>query len=293
MKNTNNMIIDIHAHTSNHQMLGLHTKTATIQDLEAYAKKYNIEKIVLMATYFPFKGSGLSNYELLKRVQDKELFLIFGSLDSSGDIEQGVGELKELAKQKKIAGIKLYPGYQIFDCADEKIFPVYELALKYNLPVKFHTGELHHCCSRENRGKGEFRCGDYCRIDKYGDLSKPENILPVAKHFENVKFILSHLSNPYFSQLREVMRQCSNVYTDISGQFVSATEEDTKEYRNLIKEEIIEFLKLPNGADRLMFGTDFPIQSYEDSFAIIDSLNLNSVDKNKVLYQNAKKILDL
>src|SRR3989339_434953 len=107
------MIIDIHAHTSNHKMLGLHSQTASIDDLE-----------------------------------------------------KGLNELEELARDKKIFGIKLYPGYQIFDCADKNIFPIYELARKYNLPVKFHTGELHHCCPGENRKKGEFRCGSYCRIDK-------------------------------------------------------------------------------------------------------------------------------
>src|SRR3989339_222274 len=276
------MIIDIHAHTSNHKMLGLHSQTASIDDLEMYAKKYNIEKIVLMATYFPFKGTGLSNYELLKRIQGKDLFLMFGSLDISSDFEKGLNELEELARDKKIFGIKLYPGYQIFDCAD-----------KYILPVKFHTGELHHCCPGENRKKGEFRCGSYCRIDKYGDLSMPKNIFPVAKKFSDVTFILSHLGNPYFDQLQEVMRECLNVYTDISGQFVSATDEDTPGYREVIKKEIEKFLNLSHGIDRIMFGTDFPIQSYKDSLEIIDSLNLSDLDKDKILYQNAKKLLKL
>src|SRR3989339_752376 len=253
------MIIDIHAHTSNHKMLGLHSQTASIDDLEMYAKKYNIEKIVLMATYFPFKGTGLSNYELLKRIQGKDLFLMFGSLDISSDFEKGLNELEELARDKKIFGIKLYPGYQIFDCADKNIFPIYELARKYN----------------------------------YGVLSMPKNFFLVDKKFSDFIFILSYLGNPYFDQLQEVMRECLNVYTDISGQFVSATDEDTPGYREVIKKEIEKFLNLSHGIDRIMFGTDFPIQSYKDSLEIIDSLNLSDLDKDKILYQNAKKLLKL
>jgi len=293
MKNKKNMVIDIHAHTSNHQMFGLHIKTATIDDLESYAQKYNIQKIVLLATYFPFKKSGLSNRELWKRIQGKELFLMFGSLDLSGDFSSGLEELESLAEQKKIAGIKLYPGYQIFDCADERIFPVYTLAQKYNLPVMLHTGELHHCCSKEDRKKGKFRCGSYCKIDKHGNLSRPKNILAVAKHFSDLKFILSHLGNPYFEELRKVMKQCDNVYTDISGQFLSGTQEDTLEYRNVIQKELELFLQLPKGIDRLMFGTDFPIQSYKDSLELVNSLNLEKSSKEKILYKNAKNILAL
>jgi len=49
------MIIDIHAHTSRHKLWNLHTASADIADLHQLADRFGIEKIYLMATYFPLK----------------------------------------------------------------------------------------------------------------------------------------------------------------------------------------------------------------------------------------------
>ncbi|MFC1598458.1 amidohydrolase family protein [Patescibacteria group bacterium] len=287
------MIIDVHAHTSDHSLWDLHTQTATITDLENFAQKHQVKKIILLATYFPFKQRGMTNLALLERIKDNPLFAMFGSLDVMNNFLLGVRELASLARKKKIIGIKLYPGYQVFDPSDSAYFDIYRLAQDFNLPVMFHTGELHHCCPTEQRQAGEFSCGDECMIDKYGYLAIPRAILGATLQFPQVKFIFSHLGNPFFEQLREVMAECSNVYTDISGQFLSASEEDTPEYRQELKEEMLKFLKLKNGIDRIMFGTDFPIQSYQDSIDLVKALDLSAEDEAKIFYQNAAKVLNL
>jgi hypothetical protein len=157
------MIIDIHCHTSDHKLWGLHTESATIEDLEKYALRHGVKKIVLLATYFPLKKSGLHNRELLQRIDDNDLFIAFGSLDMTGDISAGILELEELIKGGNISGIKLYPGYQDFDPGGAKVFPMYELAESYDLPVMFHGGELHGCCPRSDREK-------FCRTCRSREL---------------------------------------------------------------------------------------------------------------------------
>ncbi|MBT5022517.1 amidohydrolase [Candidatus Woesearchaeota archaeon] len=291
-------LIDIHAHTSNYELWGLHTKTATLDDLEKYARQYNIKKIVLMATYFPYKGTGVNNKEMMQRIQGRDLFSFFGSLNVMKDFDKGVSELRELAESKQIAGIKLYPGYQNFNASDEKMFEIYKIADKYGLPVMFHTGELHHCCPRSERKDRElvaqkYPCKGTCYIDDQKHLSQPKQMVGAANKFPNVNFILSHLSNPYFLELCDVMSECPNVYTDISGQFLSASDEDTVEYREELKIEIQQFLELPNGINRVMFGTDFPIQSYKDSIELIKLLNLSSENEEKIFYGNAARLLKL
>ena len=285
--------IDIHAHTSVHKLWGLHTQTATISDLVKLANEHDLKKIVLLATYFPFKGSGLKNQELLERIADNPLFCMFASLVVQNNFEQGLQELRELAEQGKICGIKLYPGYQVFSPSDPKVFPVYELAREFALPVMFHGGELHHCCQEEDRKQGRFRCGQACKIDQLGHLAHPESFVGAIKNFPAVSFIISHLANPYFEELRQIMSLYPNVYTDISGQFLSATIEAKPEYQELIISEIRKFLAMPQGINRVMFGTDFPIQSYEDSISLIESLNLTAAEKDQLYYANAAKLLKL
>ena len=287
------MIIDIHAHTSNHPLWNLHTTSATIDTLEHMAQKHAIHKIAIMATYFPFKGTGLHNVNLYTRIASHDRFLMFGSLDASKNICKGIQELEEFLSQKKIVGIKLYPGYQKFHPADKKMHAVYALAQKYHVPIMFHCGELHHCCPENIRKIGKnLKCGkDYCPIDALQDLARPSHITKIAQQFSNVQFIASHLGNPYFEELRDVMRQCPNVSTDISGQFISDSEESSDAYKKEIVHEIHQFLSLPHGIDRILFGTDFPIQSYADSIDLIKALHLPHEDETKIFYTNACKIL--
>jgi len=286
-------MIDFHAHTSNRMLYGLHTTDASIVQLELLAKRHGIETIVLMATYFPFKKSGLPNKQLLDRVKGKDLFTVFGSLDASGDLSAGLDELASLISTGQIAGIKLYPGYQNFDLGDTKMFPVYELAQSYRLPVAIHGGELHHCCPVESRNTGNRKCGSqFCWIDRLQDLSHPNQLRPAALAFPQVSFVFCHLGNPYFEETRKLMAECANVYTDISGQFVSGTTEDSPEYRELITREIKLFLNLSNGSQHVIFASDFPIQSYPDSISLVESLGLTSAEIERLCQTNAQQLLN-
>ena len=288
------MIIDIHAHTSIRELQGLHTVDASLEYLRQRAKEFGIGKIYLMATYFPLKKSGLANRSLLERIAEDPLFGCFGSLDLESNLFGGLEELDNLAESKLISGIKLYPGYQNVLLSDLRFRPVFQLAEKYHLPVACHLGELHHCCPKDSREKSQYRCGqNFCQLDQRGYLSRPYHLGKVARDFPNVNFIACHLANPFFAELRAVMTELQNVYTDISGQFLSGTSEDNPEYRLQLIAEITEFLRLDHGVERLLFGTDFPIQSYADTLSLVTALPLSSIDRQKVLSDNALKVLNL
>ncbi len=209
-------------------------------------------------------------------------------------MRQGIDELTVLARERKIAGIKLYPGYQNFSPSDRRIFPVYELAEELNLPVMIHTGDLHECCQKEKRDAGEFRCGfGYCPLfSEREQLAHPLAAVLAVSSFPKVKFILSHLANDRFEDLRNIMREHPNVFTDISGQFNSGSDRDTEQLRQATVLEIKKFLTLPRGNDRVMFATDFPIQSYEDTFDLVGRLGLIGENLEKFLYKNAELVLN-
>lgn len=285
------MIIDMHAHTTNKKLSGLHVERATIADLEKFAKEYDVTKIILMPTYFPFKGSGNPNAVIHERIKGNKLFSMFGSLDAMNNLETGIKELENLAKEKVICGIKLYPGYQDFNPSDEKIFPIYKLAEQFDLPVMYHGGVLHYCCPQERRDAGRFKCGSFCKIETLQHLAHPNAIINAIKKFPKVNFIISHLANPYFDDLRNAMKKYPNVYTDISGQFSTGNEKDNDNYKKSIVAEIEKILEIKNGIDRVIFATDFPIQSYADSIGLVKSLNLSKTDKDKIFYKNAARLL--
>lgn len=270
------MTIDIHCHTSLHPMHGLHTVSATIDSLEELADRYQIDLFILLATYFPLKGTGVGNREMLRRAAGRPRFKVFGSLDVLNNLTDGLAELTLLASENVIAGIKLYPGYQLFSPDEVRLHPIYELAQQYNLPVMLHGGQLH--VDRKFR--------------RFQLMAHPTHAQKVASRYSTLKIVVSHLANPYFSSLRRVMSACPNVFTDFSGQLTSGSTEDTEIYRQKIATELKRFIALPRGSDRLLFGTDFPIQSHQSSFDLLDRLDLNPLERAKVLHHNAAFILD-
>jgi len=237
--------IDIHCHTTNHKLYGLHTDYARIEDILENMQKHEIEKTVLVATYFPHKGSGVKNQMLLERIEGHPELIMFGSLNMEDNLNAGIEELDCLAASEKIQGIKLYPGYQEFSPSDDKAFYVYELAEKHNIPVMLHTGSLHcsirdqydlECAVIEHRAK-DTRCkGIYC-IKENLYLSEPRQLTKAAKKFPKVNFIASHIGYPYFDQMIALMRACPNVYTDISG--VCKSHKETINFPIDMKDEIL------------------------------------------------------
>ena len=287
------MITDLHAHTSAHPMRNLHTTSATIETLEGEARRYGITNIILLATYFPLRGTGVHNLDLERRITGHPLFKMFGSLDVMNDVDGGLNELEIMARAERIAGIKLYPGYQGFEPSDPRLTGVYALAEKFNLPVMFHGGELHMCCPTAVKEHGPRPCRNLtCKLNDFAGMAHPQYVEKPAREHPRVKFVVSHLANPYFAELRAVMARCPNVWTDISGQFVSGSEEDTPEYRKMIVAEIKQFLRLPRRHERVAFASDFPIQSYADSLALIQALDLTGVDKSNVMTANATHLLN-
>jgi len=285
------MYIDMHVHTTTHRLWGLHVERADIEDLRAIAKKYHVARMVVLATYFPFKGRGLSNRELLKRIAGDDLFVPFGSLDAMNNLQAGADELYRLAYLKLIAGLKLYPGYQKFNLED--LHPVCEIAAEFNLPIMMHTGSLHHCCPRSDREAGKFRCGPSCPLDSLGYLSNPLTLSVLPNHYPDVKFIFSHMGCPHYDDMVTVMRNCPNVYTDISGQFTSGGPYDNPKSYAEVKDTMKKIIALPNGINRLLFGTDFPIQSYDSTIAMLRSLELSSEQEMMIRVRNAAKLLKI
>jgi predicted TIM-barrel fold metal-dependent hydrolase len=231
---------------------------------------------------------------MLKRIEGNKRFAMIGSLDVMNQFEEGLNELEGLAVDGLLVGIKLFAGYQTFRISDPSIFDVYRLAQKYNLPVTIHGGELHHCCPHERRESGNLKCGNrFCWIDRNQDLAWPDAFREAIRSFPDVNFVIAHLANPFFDQLRSLMADFPNVFTDTSGQFLSGTDEARALYKAEIVGELKKFLLIPGGVDRLMFGSDFPIQSFKDTIELVESLGLDQDAKEKIFWRNANKVYRL
>lgn len=284
-------MIDIHAHTSNHPLNGLHTADATLPALKRMAQDAGVHRVILMATYFPLKGTGVFNKDMLQRCGDDPFWRMCASIDMTKDISAGLDDLHWHLRQKQVVGIKLYPGYQNFHLAGPEAVSVYAVAKTYGVPVQVHMGALHHCCGFKY-GK-ETRCGmNFCPLDRQQHLSHPNCLATALRWFPDVKFVACHLGYPYLKALTTMLKSYQNLYTDTSGIIMSGDPSDDNEHeRQHMARALTDIIHgVPNGIRRVMLATDFPIQSYASTMDILDRMHMTAQERQLLTNDNAMAV---
>jgi uncharacterized protein len=132
-------------------------------------------------------------------------------------------EMKRCREEYGFRGLKLHPDWEFFYINGRPARAIYERAAEYGWPVVLHTG--------------------------YYPLSHPTAILPVAKAFPTVDFVLFHLGYRHTADAIIVARECPNVYLETSG--------------NATAQNIAQVLS-SLGPSRLIYGSDIPYTTPED-----------------------------
>jgi predicted TIM-barrel fold metal-dependent hydrolase len=266
------MIIDSHTHLDvySNKLIPLKER---IGNLKKNLKKNSISKAVVIASleednYHP------SMKELVTALENEKDLVLIGTISIDNLSKSKLTELEFFLKNKRIRGVKLYPGYERFYPFDKKCDSVYDLCEKYDVPVIFHTGET------LGGGLGM----------KY---AKPEHIDELAVKRPNLKIIIAHLGNPWITDAMVILSRNENVYADISGLVWKSFDSFWKKY---YQTEIIKVVKycLKN---KLLFGTDWPCNDpsaystfQKDYIKFVNGLKISKKDKEDILSGNAKKL---
>ena len=153
-----------------------------------------------------------------------------------------------------LRGIKIHPDTQAFDMDDPRIMRVYELA-EGRLPVLLH-------------------CGDY----RY-DYSHPRRLQNVVDTFPKLTVIGAHFGGWSLWDLAMEYLLDRGCYLDCSSSLMYLGKVRSK--------EIIRAY----GADRILFGTDFPMWTHTEELKRVAELGLTETETEKILSKNAKRIL--
>ncbi|MEM7819266.1 MAG: amidohydrolase family protein [Candidatus Aenigmatarchaeota archaeon] len=120
------------------------------------------------------------------------------------------------------------------------------------------------------------------------------DILKVATSHPKAKFIIAHCAGLDEEVLKKI-RQIENVYVDTSA--ASQFYDKTKSRGNFrlvdsaqtVYELLIDYI----GADKLIFGTDFPVADYSEQIETFRRLNFDASTLEKIGYKNLEELLNL
>lgn len=259
-------IIANHAHVFQKSV----REDGTIDSLRGVMDVCGIEKAVAFApfhSYFSDDGKG-PNVWLYDQIKNDDRFFGFGVIDfNQTDLKAQVRQILELG----LNGIKLHPAFQQFNIMSEKALEVYAAAEEFGLPISFHTGVHWH------------------RIKDYNMLLFDE----VAYNFKNLKISFEHVGGySFFKEGVAIMiNNPDNTYAGLTSVF------DREENRFwYLGKDLVEDLLWQTGAERSIFGLDFPYNrenKIQDAITNIQSLAINKEDKQRILGGNLLEFLKL
>ena len=203
--------------------------------------------------------------DLLRTYPDR--FMVFAGIDPRRG-KEGCDLFEDSVKNMGFRGLKLYPpcGYSPSDPA---LFPYYEIAQTYNVPVLLHTGPTSPVMP--------FSFSDPALIDG------------AACRFPKVKFILAHAAFMMHEQGAVMAEYRPNVFLDVSG-FTNALRMDR--FHSILSEH-----KKRGIIHKLLFGTDWPIHrlSGDQKFMTATFKNkasevLTQEETDKIMYLNFNEL---
>ena len=158
-------------------------------------------------------------------------------------------------------GIKLHTEYQRFYPEEERMLRIYDYAFSKGLIVLHHAGF--------DPGMPEpFH-------------SNPERFAKMLENFSGGTFVLAHLGSQEMWDDVEKYLVGKDVYFDTSMGFECYPSE---QFLRIVKN---------HGADKILFGSDSPWSNASKELAILNSLPLTAAEKQLILCDNAKKLLNL
>jgi predicted TIM-barrel fold metal-dependent hydrolase len=157
-------------------------------------------------------------------------------------------------------GLKLHPNFQRIRLDNPENFDLYEEYARYQLPLIGHSG----LTGRE----GYFRSAR--------KLSSLEFMEAVPKNFPEISIVLAHAGISQYEKGITLAQKYKNVYLEISGQ-------PAQHIRKALS--VI-------GADRLLFGTDWPFWNQALALQAVHQATKNDHRaRQHILYENAERLL--
>ena len=215
-----------------------------------------VEKcLVTSVATTPHHAQSINNFISQEVALFPDRFIGFGSLHPESETpEEDAEHLTELG----LKGVKLHPDIQNFKVDDPKVIKIFNICDKKGLPVLLHTG------------------------DSRFDNSNPNRVEKILKMFPDLTVIGAHLGGwSVWDKAPEKLSKYKNFYVDTCSSFYALSKARAK--------EIIDIY----GAERVIFGTDFPMWKQEDELEFLFSLDLTEDELKGILHDNLIKILDI
>lgn len=270
--------IDAHIHFSSHKKdalihyAHLNGLSYSMAELVASMRRHGIGRGLLLSS--PMQPSGiLPNREVLRLCENSGTLLapVITVEPSAKEVKDAIALARH--DRKLVKALKIRLGYTNASVNSRVFEPAYNYAESEGLPVLFHTGD-----TASSNGSLE--------------RSHPLNLDGLANAREDLTIVACHFGNPWIEDVAELIYKHPNVYTDISG-LITGGAGYAEKYADWLAEKISQAIYFASGAEKVLFGTDYPVTKHSDALALVRSLDVSRQDKERILGRNAARVFGI
>jgi predicted TIM-barrel fold metal-dependent hydrolase len=264
------MIIDVHTHINNYHAEKVTSLEASLNLLSETMKENKVDYSLVLSSY-QVNGNRPSTKQVVEAISGRNNLGVIAGISYLHYTHRDLREISEYLEAGLIKGLKFYPGYEPFYPNDSRLKVMYEMAIEYDVPVMFHSGDTY-----APTGKVKY--------------SHPLHIDDVAVDFPDLKIVICHVGNPWIRDCMEMVYKNKNVYADISGLVLGDFSDKFERY---MKNEIEEMINYAGDPNYLLYGTDWPICNMKSYLKFMDQLELADDKKELIMWKNAADLFKI
>lgn len=193
------------------------------------------------------------NNFILDKAQEKSCYIPFGTVHAAMD---GLTDEIERLLIAGVKGIKIHPDSQGFSIDDPRLYPMYEI-ISGRIPIMLHMG------------------------DKRYNYSHPIKLRKILDMFSGLDAIAAHFGGYSMYETAREMLYDTNCVMDISSSMMFMEPGVPEKYINIY------------GAERMAYGSDYPMFDPVKEVEHFMQLDLNDAQKEQMAYKTAERILKL
>ena len=190
---------------------------------------------------------------IAKQCQAHPEFIGFAAMQQ--DFEDPAAELQRAA-ELGLRGVKLHPDTQKVNMDDDRLMRIYEL-IEGRMPLVMH-------------------CGDYRT-----DFSHPRRMKRILHEFPNLVVDAAHFGGWSVFDLAVEYLENENCFLAMSSSQKFLGRRRTRELCEIY------------GADRILFGSDFPMWDPSEEFELFESLDFPKADFENMTGHNAERFIGM
>ena len=157
-----------------------------------------------------------------------------------------------------LRGVKVHPDFQRFRIDDRRQYPFYEMLSARGIPILFHTGDYRY------------------------DFSGPRRLAALVRDFPRLTAIGAHFAGwSEWDAVPDCIGPSENLWVDCSSSLA------------FLEPDAAVRLVRHFGADRVLYGTDFPMWRADEELARFNRLDLTEEERQLIFCGNAKRLLGL